>query len=127
MPKSTTRIVWETLAIMPDCAFAALGDPSLAGDTTSSRKGWPGLEVRSGGLGMLYGQAECDELPVELGRVSTEIAAARLEIHERCREARARGRRRWTVLGRLRIGSKGGVALDTPASRGRPVVPPSPA
>lgn len=97
---------------MPDCAFAALGDPSLVGDETGLRSNWSGLQVRKGGLGMLHGQAECDGLPVELGRVSGEIVAARLEFTNDVAKVERKGAGRWRAVGRLRIGRNGGVALD---------------
>lgn len=105
-------VVWDWVAIMPDCAFAALGDPRLIGDETWLKFGLPFLEVRRSGLGMVFGQAECDGLPVEVGRRGDEIVAARLEFTIDVAKEERKGRGHWAVMGRLRIGSRGGVALD---------------
>jgi hypothetical protein len=107
-----TEIVWEQVGLMPDCAFAALGDPSLLGDDAWVGKGFPSLQRRSSGLGMLYGQAECDGLPVELGRLSAEIVGARLEFTNDVAKLERSGAGHWSSVGRLRIGRRGGVALD---------------
>lgn len=106
-------LVWEDHAILPDCAFAALGDPALLADG-----GWlehgrlPHLHVRRSGLGMLYGKAECDDLPVEVGRVGDRVVAARLEFTNDVAQLDAVGEGGWVALGRLRIGSRGAVAVD---------------
>jgi hypothetical protein len=112
--RSDSGITWEDCGVFPDCAFAALGDPALLADTAWRRFGrLPYLHVRPSGLGMLYGKAECDGLPVELGAAAGgAIVAARLEFTHDVAEVEAAGEGRWTTLGRLRIGSRGAIVVD---------------
>ena len=108
-----TPIVWEDLGMFSDCAFAGLGDAGLVGDNSwLSDRGWPRLQVRPSGLGMIYGKAEVDGLPVEIGRVGPGVVAARLEFTHDVAELDAATEGRWEQVGRLRIGRRGAVAVD---------------
>jgi hypothetical protein len=109
----SAKIVWEDRGALPDCAFAALGDPALLADGAWVAQGrLPFLQVRRSGLGMLYGRAECDGLPVELGRIGGHAAAARLEFTNDVAELDAARGGNWVALGRLRIGNRGAIAVD---------------
>jgi hypothetical protein len=110
------EMVWEQVAQFPDCAFGAIGDPRLLGDVAwlahAQIRGLPFLKVRRSGLGMLYGRAECDGLPVEVGRVSAAPMVARMEFTNDLAELEADANGRWRTLGELRIGGRGAVAVD---------------
>lgn len=99
--------------MFPDCAFAAIGDAGMVADQRwldSPRQ--YSLIVEPNGLGMLHGLAQCDDLPVEVGRLGSEIVAARLEFTSDVAEVEAKGKGSWTPLGRLRIGRGGAIAVD---------------
>lgn len=106
-------ITWEEVAYLPDCAVAALGDVRLAADDGWLRHPLPYVHVRRSGYGMLYALAECDGLPVEIGHVSKQIVAVRLEFVHDVVELEAEKQGRWQSLGRIRIGRDGAIAADT--------------
>ncbi len=105
-------VVWERVALLPDCAFAALGATEVVDDEDWAGRGLPFLTVRPDGLGMLYGRAECDGLPIEIGLRLGEPVAARMEFTDDVAKLEERHRGRWLTLGELRIGSDGAVAVD---------------
>lgn len=106
-------IVWEEVAFLPDCAFAALEDARLVDDDEWQSHPLPFLRVRRSGYGMIYGRAECDGLPIEIGRTRVgEVVAAGLEFTNDVAELEASGQGRWTSVGRLRLGGGGAIALD---------------
>jgi len=76
----TGDIVWEEAAFLPDCAFAALGSPRLADDEAWLSHQLPYLRVRRSGYGMIYGLAECDGLPIEVGSIAGRAVAIRMEF-----------------------------------------------
>lgn len=105
-------IVWEEVAFLPDCAFAALGHPRLVDDDGWHSHSLPFLRVRGSGYGMIYGLAECDGLPIEIGRIRGEVVAARLEFTNDVAELETLDQGRWVPLGRVRLGDDGAIALD---------------
>jgi hypothetical protein len=61
---------------------------------------------------MIYGLAECDGLPIEIGRLGGDVVAARLEFTNDVAELEADHEGRWTPMGRVRLGEDGAIALD---------------
>jgi hypothetical protein len=104
------------VGFFPDCAFAAIGDPRLLDDGAwleyAQDHGLPFLRVRRSGLGMIYGRAECDGLPVEMGYRGSDAVGARLEFTDDVAELAATHSGDWHTLGDIRIGSSGAVAVD---------------
>lgn len=109
---SREEIEWEDIGIFPDCAFAALGDPSLLDDEGWVEDSLPALRLRESGAGMLYGLGECDGLPVEIARRSGVVVGARLEFTDDVAALEAAGEGRWVAIGTLHIGGEGAVAVD---------------
>jgi hypothetical protein len=105
-------LVWEEISFFAECSVAALGDPRLVGDVTCLQPPLPRLHVRRSGYGMIYGCAECDDLPIEAARLGGEIIAVRIEFTTDVAELEAAGEGRWVPLGDLRIGAAGAVAVD---------------
>ncbi len=106
------RIEWEVVAFFAECAHAALGDPRLLDDESWLGHALPYVHVRRSGYGMIYGLAECDGLPLEIGRYRGHIVAVRMEFTSDVAELEASGEGTWQPLGRLRIGDRGAVAGD---------------
>ena len=106
-------IRWEDVALFPDCAFAALGDASMVDDQRWLKGFRQHAFVRQPhGLGMVYGLAECDDLPVEIGRTGSHVIAARLEFTSDVADVAAGGSGSWKDVGRLRIAEEGAIAVD---------------
>lgn len=106
------EIAWEEVALLPDCAFAALGSPRLADDAGWLSHQLPYLRVRRSGYGMIYGLAECDGLPIEVGSIAGQAVAIRLEFTNDVADLEAAREGAWTPLGRLRLDESGVIALD---------------
>jgi hypothetical protein len=111
MPKPAD-LLWTETARFPDCAVAGLGDPGLVNDHEWLSHGLPCVIVRRSGLGMLYGKAESDGLPVEIGQLAGVTVAARLEFTSDVRDVEAAGAGQWEDIGRLRVGRRGAIAVD---------------
>jgi len=112
MDQALMRVGWETVGCFPDCAYAAVGVRRLVDDDTWVSHRLPFLHVRRSGYEMVYARAECDGLPIEVGRISGEIVAVRLEFTNDVSDLERAGRGNWTALGRLRIGRQGAIATD---------------
>ncbi len=120
-------IEWESIDIFIDCAFAVLGDRSLLSDPRWRETQWPALLTGRGGLGMLLGLAECDFMPVEVGRVGESVVGARLEFGQGVTEIERAGSGRWEALGCMSIRSDGAVAADLRSPKDRLCALPLPA
>lgn len=107
---SSCELSWEALTYFPTCATAAIGDPRLMDDEAWRLRATPFLRVRRSGYGMLYGLAETDGLPIEVGRRDGVTAVARMESTNDLAELEAAGEGGWVSLGRLRIGDRGAIA-----------------
>jgi hypothetical protein len=105
-------ISWEDVGFMLDCSQAALGDIGFLEDDGWLGDSQPCLRTDDGGYGMLYADASCDGLPVEIGTVDGCIVAARLEFTYDVDELDSAGEGCWVSRGSLRIGDEGAVALD---------------
>ncbi len=97
---------------MLDCAYGALGDARLVDDGQWIEHRLPTVVTDDEGFGMIYATAECDGLPVEVGRIGGDVVAVRLEFTCDVAEMEAVGEARWETIGRVRIGEQGAVALD---------------
>ncbi len=112
MTERDALIMWEEVGFLPDCGIAALGDVRLLDDGTWAARPLPFLRALPSGHGMIYGLAECDGLPVEIGRRENRVVAARLEFTNDLAQIEAQGGGRWTELGRLRVDADATVACD---------------
>ena len=106
------KLKWEDVGWFSDCALAAVGDTRLLDDDAWVSHDEPYLRVRRSGYGMIYAMAQCDGLPVEIGRLGDNVVAARLEFVSGVDRLEASKKGRWKKMGRLRIGKDGALALD---------------
>jgi hypothetical protein len=74
--------------------------------------GLPFLKVRRSGYGMIYGKAQCDFPPIELGYLAGVAVALKMEFTDDVGDLEAAADGGWHTLGELRIGGKGAVVLD---------------
>ena len=105
-------IEWEDCGYMLDCAYGALGDTHLLDDDRWMEYEWPTVVTDDDGFGMIYATAECDGLPVEVGRIDGAVVAVRLEFTDDVAEMVAATEAQWETIGRVRIGAQGALALD---------------
>jgi len=61
---------------------------------------------------MIYGLAECDGLPIEVGSIAGRAVAIRMEFTNDVAELETARDGVWTPVGRLRLGADGVIALD---------------
>lgn len=105
-------IEWEDCGFMLDCAYGALGDTRLLDDDRWIECRLPNVMTDDDGFGMIYATAECDGLPVEVGRIDGAVVAVRLEFTDDVAEMVAASEAKWETIGRVRIGEQGALALD---------------
>jgi hypothetical protein len=98
-----SELRWATLAALPDCGFAALGDPdAIDAPPRPERgpKGWTQL-VDDSAVGLVCGTAETDELPVQIGLTGSRVVAARIEFVTNLDQLTEAGEGTWEDVGQL--------------------------
>jgi hypothetical protein len=115
-----TKLEWARIGMMPDCAFAGLGDPAAINAAPSAEPSRSGWIQRSDpdGLGMAFGFAEVDGLPIEIGLAGSVMVAARLEFVDDVDELADRGEGSWVPLGRFRCNRVHAIDLKHPDQQG---------
>ena len=111
-----SALVWARVAVMADCAVAAIGDPEAVdapADRDRDRRGWIQLMAESG-LGMVCGFAETDGLPVEIGIAGSSVIAARLEFVDDVADLEAAGEGAWEDLRLIRCDRVVATDLKSP-------------
>jgi hypothetical protein len=100
---SPSELRWATLAVLPDCLVAALGDPDAVNAPASpavGRNGWKQV-IDDSATGVVCGTAGTDELPVQIGLTGSRVVAARIEFVTNLDQLKEAGEGDWEDIGQL--------------------------